>query len=259
MGSKGNLLITRPRGQHKPLCAAVESAGFRAHCQPLLELTALSDLNNAQRRVLLELDSYQHIIFISGNAVRFGMAVIGQYWPQLPVSLNWYAVGEATAGLLRDFALCPITQGREMTSESLLDAPELQQVEGQKVLIVKGVGGRATLAQTLAARGAQVDELACYTRSRPSMAPGDLGGLIQEWDIQLILISSGEGLSNMLALLNTAETTKFDHITVVVPSERVAQQAKQAGLPHILVAENASDAAMLSALQNYRPVTESNE
>jgi len=64
----------------------------------------------------------------------------------------------------------------------------------------------------------------------------------------LVMISSGEGLANMLALLSPEETTKFSHITLMVPSPRVAQIARQAGFSSVVIAENASDSAMLRAL-----------
>ena len=96
-------------------------------------------------------------------------------------------------------------------------------------------------------------ELACYRRAPPDLACGELARRLSQWDIGVVLISSGEGLANLLALLSPAETTKFRHITLLVPSDRVADQAHQAGFDHVLTAENASDGAMLQALHNWRP------
>jgi len=105
----------------------------------------------------------------------------------------------------------------------------------------------------LGQRGARVAELACYRRRCPAMQPGELAQKLSSWQIELAMISSGEGLANLLALLSPAETTKFRHITLLVPSDRVADQAHQAGFDHVLTAENASDGAMLQALHNWRP------
>jgi len=252
-GSKGSVLVTRPAGQAVALCGAVEAAGYTAHSQPLLELRALDELPPAQRRLLLDLDVYQHVIFISGNAVQFGMACIEDFWPQLPLGLTWYAIGDATAGLLRDFGIEAVTPGGAMTSEALLAVPELQRVLDQRILIIKGEGGRATLREELARRGAKVDELACYRRSCPDLPAGELAARLREWRIDWVMISSGEGLANLQALLRWPETTKFRDMRVIVPSERIAHLARKAGFDQVVTAENASDVAMLHALEEWKP------
>ena len=152
-----SVLVTRPLGDAaNTLCAAVEAAGYRAYSQPLIALSALGQLPPAQRHMVLDLDQYQHIIFISANAVRFGMEVVTDHWPQLPVGINWYAVGSATARGLEAFAIHAVTPGSDMSSEGLLALPYLRNVEGQRVLIVKGEGGRHTLRTELLHRGALV-------------------------------------------------------------------------------------------------------
>lgn len=243
-----SVLVTRPAGQADELCAAIAAAGFNVQNLPMLRVLPLTELAPAQRQQLLDLDQYQHIVFISGNAVRHGMAWIESCWPQLPVGLDWYAVGERTARLLLPFGVDAQTPGADMSSEGLLALSSLQQLSGQRVLIVKGEGGRQALARELGGRGARVDELACYRRAEPELAPGELALKLSQWGIDLILISSGEGLGNMLALLSPAETTKFSCITLLVPSRRVADMASTAGFEQVVTAENASDSAMLRAL-----------
>ena len=252
MATGASVLVTRPAGQAGPLCAALRELGFVVHHQPLLVLEPLQELPPHIRQHLLDLDRYQHVIFISANAVRFGLAWIDDYWPQLPVGINWYAIGGSTASLLADRGLEPITPGAEMSSEGLLAVPELAQVEGDRVLIVKGEGGRETLRQVLAGRGARVDELSCYRRCSPSLAPGQMAAKIEDWGIQLILISSGEGLHNLLALLSKEESTKFRDIGLVVPSLRVEKMAREAGFTQVARTTNASDEAVLDFLQQWR-------
>jgi uroporphyrinogen-III synthase len=242
------VLVTRPPEQAQALCAAVAAAGFTVYSLPMLQLVPLAEPAPAQCRLVQDLDHFQHIIFVSGNAVRFGMAWIESRWPQLPVGLEWYAVGDATARLLLPFGIEAHSPGTDMTSEGLLALPQLQDLSGQRVLLVKGEGGRQALATRLAERGAVVEELACYRRTAPSLGSGELARKLGQWDIGLIMISSGEGFANLLALLSPAETTKFSHITLLVPSARVAQMALAAGFGRVITAENASDSAMLRAL-----------
>jgi uroporphyrinogen-III synthase len=252
MPSKQTVMVTRPEGQAAELLAAMQQRGLQGIHQPMLALRPLAALPPAQREYLLELDRYQHIIFISANAVRYGLACIDDFWPQLPAGIHWYAIGVSTARLLAQRGLQPISPAEKMDSESLLALPGLTQVAGQRVLIVKGEGGRQTLYDVLTARGAQVDELACYQRKCPEMAAGELAAILHDQQVKIVLISSGEGLSNMLTLLSDTENTKFRDIALIVPSSRVAAQAQQAGFTDITTAANASDQAMLEALLNRR-------
>ncbi len=249
---KGRVLVTRPAGgSSDALCAALEDAGYEAYSQPLLQLDAIDELSGAQRSLLLDLDLYQHVIFISSNAVRFGMDRIDEYWPQIPVGISWYAIGDATAALLAGFGIEAVTPEGDMTSEGLLALPALLDVRDERVLIVKGEGGRETLKNELAARGARVDELACYRRSVPEVPAGALARKVSAWDIDVILISSGEGLANLGLLLTPAETSKLKPMALVVPSERVARLARDAGFDQVVTAENATDTAMLRALETW--------
>lgn len=248
-----SVLVTRPAGQAEGLLTQLSAAGFGPlHHFPLLQLSPLQQLAPEQRQYVLDLDLYQHIIFISANAVRFGLQRIDDCWPQLPAGVSWYAIGDTTAQLLRDRGLAPLTPGQSMNSEGLLSLPQLQSVSGQRVLIIKGQGGRETIKQALEQRGARVDELACYTRSAPAVAPGSLGELLSQQAVAVILVSSGEGLANMLTLLSDQESTKFKDIGLIVPSARVAALAQQAGFNDVVTAANASDAAMLQALQRWQ-------
>lgn len=249
------VLVTRPAGQGAALAQALERRGLRAVQQPLLELHALPELPATRRRLVLELDQYQHVVFISSNAVRFGMDLVQDFWPQLPVGINWYAVGAATAAQLERFGVEALTPGIDMTSEGLLRLPQLQQLTGQRLLIVKGEGGRTLLREELRRRGARVDQLACYTRGCPRLASGALATRLADAHVELVMISSGEGLANMLALLSPQETTKLQQMSLLVPSARVAQAAEAAGFERVLVARNASDEAMLDALEHWQAGT----
>ena len=251
MANKARVLVTRPAPQAAKLCAALESEGFTVHCQPLLELVAPLAMPARQRRQIQDLDQFRHIVFVSGNAVNFGMGWIEDLWPQLPVGVAWYAIGDATARLLRDYGVAAVTSDKAMTSESLLAISQLQEVSGDRVLIVKGEGGRTAIQSALTSRGAQVEVLECYRRQCPDLPAGALSSMLAQWQIDLVLISSGEGLCNFLTLLSPQETTKLLTVTLVVPSKRVAKMARDAGFMRVHTADNASDAAMQSAAENW--------
>lgn len=243
------VLVTRPAGEAADaLCRSLRARGYAVEHQPLLELHPLDTLPPELRQRVIDLDQYRHVIFISANAVRFGMAHLQDYWPQWPVGVHWYAIGAATAALLATYGVEAITPGPEMTSEALLAVPQLAQVTGERVLIVKGEGGRDKLASELAARGARVETLACYRRRWPDLSRRDFLQRLERAGIGVVLVTSGEGLACLVQLLSPAETSKLGDMTIIVPSARVAQQALDAGFARVVTARNASDSAMLSAL-----------
>ena len=249
MATEPAVLVTRPEGQARELCAGLAAAGMRPLHRPMLVLEPVPGPDAAQRELLLTLDSFAHIIFISANAARFGLAWIDGFWPQLPAGIHWYAIGERTAAVLAERGLAPLTPGQDMTSEGLLALPTLQAVAGERVLIVCGVGGRDQLREQLGARGAEVQALVCYRRRAPTLPHGEMARTLRDEQIRLVILSSGEGLANFTALLPPDETTKLQALTVLVPSARVAAQARESGWSQVLVARNASDAAMLAAAQ----------
>ncbi len=253
MAAKG-VLITRPAGQEQLLSAALEARGFRVFHQPLLELEALPGPDARERGLIQSLDNYQHVIFISSNAVRFGLPWLESFWPQWPLGVHWYAVGDSTARALREWGLDALTPGADMTSEGLLRLPSLQAVHRQRALIVKGRGGRERLREELQRRGASVDQLACYRRWPVRIGEGELLAGLSDNRIEIIVLSSGQGLDNLLALISREETSKLGRTTILVPSPRVAEQARSAGLERVLVAENASDDAVLRALEQWQRV-----
>ncbi|MEQ8515423.1 MAG: uroporphyrinogen-III synthase [Chromatocurvus sp.] len=247
------VLVTRPEGQGGRLCAGLAAAGYRAVHQPLLAVSPIDSPDAGQRGIIQALDDYAHCLFVSANAARFGLECLLREWPEWPRAVQCYAVGDSTADVLRAAGLSVLTPGVNMTSEGLLSLPSLQAVSGQGVLIVKGEGGRTALREALTARGARVDELRCYRRSAPDVTPEALQGLLRRERIGGILVSSGEVLDNLMALLQSGENTKLTltGLTLVVPSLRVAEQARVAGWSDVVVAANASDAAMLAALEQW--------
>lgn len=247
------VLVTRPEGiAADGLVEKVAAAGFGVCKQPLLALHGLDSLDSRVRQMAVDLDLYRHVIFISANAVGFGLPEFEKFWPQFPVGIVWYAIGSATASQLESVGIDAQTPSQSMDSEGLLDLDSLQNVTGQRVLIVKGIGGRDTIAQKLTARGALVDEFACYERRLPVLQKGELANKLAQQKVAVVLLSSGEGLANLQLLLSPTETSNFTHLCLIVPSQRVARMAREAGFETIVIAQNASDAAMLHALEAWK-------
>ena len=240
-------LVTRPEGQGAALAAAIRDAGGQALECPMLGIRPV-----AQDPVRLGaiLSSCSLAIFVSTNAVSAALRAMREAGLAWPASLGCLAVGTATRdALLRAGLPAGTADGEAMNSEELLAHPALSAVAGKGIVIFKGEGGRELLGETLTARGARVEACALYRRVLPSGAADTLAAVLAAHRVNAFLASSGETLGNLLGLLHRMPAGKVPaDACFVVPGERVAAEARQRTPARVVMARNASDAAMLDAL-----------
>ena len=243
------LWLTRPDATATDMPRRLEVMGARVLCAPALEIGALPQNHPAMlaaQEKLGQLQQYRHIIFISGNAVHHGMALMQHHWPQ---QCRCYAVGNTTARLLLQYGIEALQPApAQMNSEGLVALPELQSVLGDKVLIVRGIGGREWLAQALVARGAEVDYLETYQRLKSGTLPEEVGRRIAAGAIDFILAASGETVTIIVELVDASLRRALMDIAIVVPGQRVADIARRAGFKRVIMAANAGDDAMIGAI-----------
>jgi len=243
--------ITRPEAQACKTQQLLAAEGITSWLQPVMVIEPLTEIDPQQRQWVMDLDHYRLAIFISQNAVRYGMALIDQFWPQIPVGLQFLAIGKATASALQEFDLIAEAPTAVMDSEALLALPAVQQMAEQKVIIFKGVGGRTALTDALRQRGARVDHCEVYRRQPCATAPdalaaNDFGG----GDDDCVLAYSGESVEFIDAAITASGKKNIHQCRLVVPGPRVAHIARTLGFTNLVVAENATDAAMLAALKS---------
>jgi len=236
------VLVTRPEGQADALCRLIEAAGGRAIPLPTLLIQAIPKPAAA---VALLAEDWDLMVFTSRNAVEHGLPLCPAGRPR---AVALAAVGETTARAL-DTAGCPpdlVPTGR-YDSEALLALDALTGVLGQRVLIVRGEGGRATLGDTLAERGARVFYAEVYRRTAPVVDPGRL---LAQWTtlVQLATATSDEILRNLVEILGPRGQAKLFATPLVVVSARTASFAEAMGFRWVELADRAGDAEVLAAL-----------
>lgn len=232
---------TRPAPQADALSAALRAAGAAVVELPLIHITPL-ELSAAENCALMDLDRYDGVFFISGNAAHLGLRAADNFWPQWPHQLPAFAVGERTAHILRDAALIVSVPAQE-NSEGLLALPALQAVSDKKFLLCKGEGGRELLARTLRERGARVDEIALYRRELSAVAADFF--CADNINAHAVIFTSPDAMRHW-------QTIAGAHAIVpwwLVVSERMAVQARAAGA-RVVVAQGANNAAILAALEH---------
>ncbi len=227
------IVVTRPAHQAGSLAGMIRAAGGHAIIFPALEI-----LDPADPQPLLDaidqLDTYDLAIFISPNAVTRAMSrIIGRRsWP---AGLRAAAIGKGGVRELERYGIREvIAPQRAFDSERLLEMPQLQAVSGQRVLILRGDGGRELLGDTLAARGAQVNYVACYRRARPQ---ADAAPLLQAWAcdaVHAVIVTSSEGLRNLFVMLGKPGEPLLQRTPLLVPHPRIAVVARELGCREVV-------------------------
>ena len=244
--------MTRPAGQADGLAALIRQAGGEPIELPAIEIRDLSDLTTFHA-VADRLESFDCAIFVSRNAVRKAVALLakrraGRPWPA-HLRVATVGAGSREEMTVQGFTDV-ITPATQFDSEALLGLPEFSSIAGRRIVIFRGEGGRKYLGDTLAARGAVVEHATCYRRVLPEAGRTALDAAWALGKVDAVLVSSGEGLANLLEMLGSAGPQRLAGIALFVPHERVAGEAARQGLGRVLVA-GPGDAQMTAALVAY--------
>ena len=141
-----------------------------------------------------------------------------------------------------------------MNSEALLKLAAMQDIDGQKILIFRGRGGRTHLGDQLRERGAWVEYCDLYQRNPPSPQVQALPPTFYK-TVRLIPITtvhSGETLINLVKVVLPSQLAWLQKQPLLTPGERVASIAAGKGFAEVLIARNATHKGMIEALYEWR-------
>lgn len=239
------ILVLRTEPGATATAKELEQLGHATHSCPLLTIEKLP-LLASQHALLEQLHRFDGIILVSFHAARLlADWLAAQRQIDLLPGTAWYAVGAASAAPLQRAGLHPRMPTTGFSTEGLLDLPELQNAAGLRILIVRGEGGRETLAATLTERGAKVRQLALYRRIPNLAAQARLPELLAATN--LVFAGSGE---MACALANLIEVTAF-HRPLLVPSERVKAISEAQGLRRVIAIDGMSAQAIHNWIQRH--------
>jgi uroporphyrinogen-III synthase len=250
------VLVTRPEQQATPLCRLLAAEGAACIRFPALEIKPLTLERGPQWRAQLarlgSLERFDWIVFMSANAVRFGAPLLEE-----KRDLKLAAVGPATARALNQAGYrVAVVPAEGFDSEGLLADARLQSLEGRRVLLVKGSGGRELLAATLTQRGALVEQAEVYERVPAAPSGAALAALERQFaagKIQVVTATSAEIGASLLRMATPVLREAFERSHWLVPSARVAESLVNLGLAAALIeAKSAEDQELVAALVRWR-------
>lgn len=240
------IVITRPARQSAGLAQQVAALGGKPVMFPAIVILPPAD-RSALERAQRDLAQYDYAVFVSANAVEYGMGDPAS-WPTHLVAL---APGPGTASALAAVGIGQVRiPATTMDSEGLLALPELADVAGKRIVIYRGSGGRELLGETLSERGAQVDYVECYRRDKPH---GDFETMAAAWragEIDALTLTSSEGLDNLWSLFDDASRSSMAATPTFVPHSRIAERARKLGFGRVRVTAP-TDAGLIASLLEY--------
>ena len=240
------VIVTRPAHQAGPILDALHSAGARCVALPGLIIEPVP-IPDAERERLAP-DKYDWAVFTSTNAVAEGLRQLSR-----PTRCRIAAIGRATArALIRQGLQVDAQPVDGADSEALLALPQFQHIGGQKVLLLRGIGGRERLYEELLRRGATV-EIAQLYRRRPAVASAsstaELTRAFADEGEPIVMVTSVEVLRGLLGMTPEHWQDRLRAAPLVVPGTRVAAAALELGWTgRITVATSAEDEAMMGAI-----------
>lgn len=245
-----NVLITRPDQRGQELVQALNDKGIFALQQPLFRIEAGSEL--LQLPALLgRLNAGDYLFAVSKNAIDFASQTLKETGFHFRNDLHYFAVGRTSANHFASLAEQAVKYPIKFeNSEGVLDLPEMQQLEGKQLLILRGNGGREQLAEMATARGAKVAYVECYRRLPLDENLSEKISLAKRVGVDTIVATSGEILNALVE--QTADKDKpwlFDCRLVTV-GQRLSNLAKRLGWQplQIMQAPKADNQSLLDVL-----------
>jgi uroporphyrinogen III methyltransferase/synthase len=247
------VVVTRPREQAGELASRLEDLGAEVVLFPTIAIAPPADAAPLADAVAAA-GGYDWIVFTSSNGVRAFFAAFAARGHDVRelAAVRLAAIGPETAAELERRLLRPALVPREFRAEGLLDAFAAEDLRGRRVLLPRAAGARAVLPETLAARGAVVDEVIAYRAVRP--ADADVPGLraaLEASAIDALTFTSSSTVRHFVELLGPDVAGRIGRAAVACIGPVTADTARAAGLPVHVCPADYTAAALAAALVDH--------
>ena len=245
------LVLTRPLAQAADWLQRLAVVGVTATSLPLIEIVAAD--GQAADLAWQDLPAAGLAMFVSPNAVQqfFASRPAGQGWPARTLAA---CVGPGSArallaaGVPAEQIVQPPANSASLDSEHLW--PQLSHLSwtGQRVLMLRGGGGREWLADRLREGGAEVRFYSVYQRRCPQLDAVDralLDAVLAEPGRYVWLFSSAEAIGYLQQLVPAGQD--WSGKRCIATHERIAERARLLGLGRVVLTRP-SAAAVAQAL-----------
>ena len=230
-----HVLVTRPDPAGSELCMRIREQGDLATHFPTIAFAEVAD-SVVFKDAIEKAGIQDWLIFISPKAVTASVPSLRARWPQLPPNTQFAAVGAGTAKALKAAGyVAAVVPETDWSTEGLMATPAFSAIQGKRVAIVRGEGGRELLEVMLKQRGALVSHIVAYRRELPAVTAAAKRALLAQLPLDVILCGSYEAVNNLKILLGAEGWPLIKNTPVVVMSERIKNLARDLGFQTIWV------------------------
>jgi uroporphyrinogen-III synthase len=242
-GSFRRVLVTRARGQADALMEALRAVSLEPVLVPAIEVAPARD-PAALDRAVSRSSTDRWLVATSANGVEAVISAAARTDSD-PGTTPWAVIGTATEAALARHGVRAAFLPSEPSATSL--AVELPLEPGDRVLVVRGELATDELARSLAARGADVEDVVAYrTIEAPASSRGLLRAALAAGPIAAVVHTSGSTVRGLSALA-TAEGLDLSGIPAVCIGEPTAMAARAAGHDVIAIARTADAETLATA------------
>lgn len=256
------VVVTRPQRQSIDITQRLNKLGARVITFPLIAIEAPTN-QHLSRAQLNKIEAFDYLIFTSRNAVNMAFEVLAELFPkeslvQLLTLKKIAAVGKQTAEALEQQGIIvSIVPEASFNSEALLNHQAFAVVSSKRVGIIRGEAGRELLHDTLQQRGAAVEYIDVYRRICPVSNLLPLVKCREQHGIDIILLTSAEGLTNLFKLGQGQHW--LNQMTLLLGSQRMANVLTNTihRINHqgrVIVADDPSDDKMIDCLLHWATI-----
>ncbi|ALO33324.1 uroporphyrinogen-III synthase [Colwellia sp. MT41] len=247
LGKPLKVLITRPKAKAQQLALLLNQQGIANTSQTLFDYQSNASAND----ICTALAHADILIFVSVAAVEFTHA---SYPLNNKVCRKFFAVGNATKQALQAIGITSVISPppQQEHSEGILKLPQLAQVTGKKVVIIRGNGGREHIADCLRQRGANVSYVESYLRVWRTLAIN----IAEQWraqQINCIVVTSNDILLALVKYLVSTSDNADNYWQCqclwLVVSDRIERNAQTLGLTRVINSHSASAQILSETLQ----------
>lgn len=240
------VLVTRPDEQGRTLCQQLNDAGISALHLPLINIVPGISLSG----IADELSQFDIIIAVSQHAVTLTNQAVVDNMSQWPAKATYLAVGQKTAHVLSKVTRQKVHYPQVGDSEHLLALKPLQNITNQRIVILRGNGGRELIFDTLISRGAVVEYREIYKRENIAFRSEMLVPFWQDRKIKQLVITSSGQLNHFISQIADEYLEWVLELTLYVPSERIVQEALSLGFKQVINTCSASNKDLLATLRS---------
>lgn len=244
------IAITRAAQQFDEFASLLAGFGAQPLCVPVIEIKPVD--SPAIDRVLEKINSYQWIIFTSGNGVDIFLPKVKQFLSPADMTPRICAIGPGTADRIARLGFRADLIPKLFQAEGIITEleEELSRSPGPtSILIPRAAKARKILPEALRAKGALVDVIPVYQTIFPERQAPQLRDLMVKKRPDMVTFTSSSTVTNFIRLAgNSLPLNRYEYASI---GPITSATARKAGVKVAVDSQESTLKSLTEAIVNY--------